>query len=109
MPPLTKLTRHLRPTVRILISPFTSTTMAGNSTELDNLHFDNLALKKLPLDQEQSNFTRQVSGACFSLIDPSPVDNPQLVVHSKAALELLGLPETVSDNTYLVLWFDKLL
>ena len=63
------------------------------SSKLHSLKFDNLALRTLPIDQEKSNFTRQVAGACFSLVDPTPVENPTLVAHSTSALSLLGLSE----------------
>lgn len=33
-----------------------------------------------------------LSGACFSRIDPTPLDNPSLVAHSDQALALLDLP-----------------
>lgn len=34
---------------------------------LDTLHFDNLALRALPLDQEEENFVRQVSLSVLQL------------------------------------------
>lgn len=44
---------------------------------LDNLQFDNSCLKNLPLDPVTENHVRRVTGACFSLVTPTPVKNPQ--------------------------------
>ena len=58
------------------------------------LTFDNKALSELPLDETRLGGSRaSVPGACFALVDPTPVDNPQLVCHSKEALELIGIAE----------------
>ncbi|XP_060077321.1 protein adenylyltransferase SelO, mitochondrial-like [Ylistrum balloti] len=67
---------------------------ANNMSTLETLNFDNLALRSLPIDSEKEVFTRQVSGACFSKINLSPVENPTLVCHSLSALSLLDLKET---------------
>ena len=61
--------------------------------KLESLKFDNLVLKKLPVDKKNENFTRTVSGACFSLVKPTPVENPQTVLYSKPAMKLLDLLE----------------
>ena len=65
-----------------------------NMATLETLNFDNLALRSLPIDPEKSNFTRQVAGACFSKVKPTPVKSPHTVIHSFAALSLLDLAET---------------
>ncbi|CAD5110924.1 DgyrCDS283 [Dimorphilus gyrociliatus] len=65
----------------------------NTSSSQINLNFDNRCLRELPIDKEEHNFTRQVSGACFSRVDPTPVDNPTIVAYSKSALELIGLDE----------------
>lgn len=59
---------------------------------MKNLRFDNRVLKRLPIDPEKQNFVREVKGACFSRLKPTPVQNPSLVAISPAALSLLGLP-----------------
>ncbi|XP_019864467.1 PREDICTED: selenoprotein O-like [Amphimedon queenslandica] len=58
---------------------------------LESLQFDNRVLKSLPVDEEKENYVRSVSGACYSLVNPTPVKNPQLVSASADALNLLGL------------------
>lgn len=63
------------------------------SSKMERLKFDNKVLRTLPIDEEKSNFTRTVNGACFSLVDTTPVENPKLVGYSPSALELLGLSE----------------
>ena len=58
---------------------------------METLKFDNRALKLLPIDKDKSNYARTVGGACFSLVKPTPVENPVLVAHSSEALSLLGI------------------
>ncbi|GFS02277.1 selenoprotein O [Elysia marginata] len=65
--------------------------MAGHSVTVETLKFDNLALKALPVDSSMDVSQRQVPGACFSLVDPTPVENPTLVCASLPALALLDL------------------
>lgn len=83
---------------------------------MKNLHFDNSALKSLPLDPVKENFVRRnVRGACFSLVDPTPVSNPKcvqktfavvmlahnghrLVAHSPEALALLDLDDKATED-----------
>uniref|UniRef100_F7AHM4 Selenoprotein O n=2 Tax=Ciona intestinalis TaxID=7719 RepID=F7AHM4_CIOIN len=57
----------------------------------EDLQFDNLALKTLPVDESKVPGSRQVRGACFSLTDPTPLENPKLVAFSESALRLLDL------------------
>ncbi|KAM7002880.1 selenoprotein O1 [Tautogolabrus adspersus] len=58
---------------------------------LERLDFDNVALRRLPLDQSEEPGVRQVKGACFSPVKPSPLTQPQFVAVSHEALALLGL------------------
>ena len=60
---------------------------------LETLHMDNLALRSLPIDKELKNYVRQVSGACFSRVEPTPVENPSTVAFSSSAMSLLDLSE----------------
>ena len=64
------------------------------------IRFDNVALKSLPIDSETSNFVRQVPGACFSKVDPTPVTNPQIVAVSLSALDLLDIQNTYIDKLF---------
>ncbi|KAI8495639.1 hypothetical protein Bbelb_266110, partial [Branchiostoma belcheri] len=59
---------------------------------LEKLNFDNLVLRSLPIDTSDENVPRQVPGACFSRVSPTPVSNPQTVAFSAQALQLLDLP-----------------
>lgn len=61
-----------------------------------SLRFDNLALRALPVEPgsgkgEEASRPRQVRGACFSRVWPSPLERPQVVALSAPALALLGL------------------
>ena len=61
---------------------------------LETLKFNNLALRSLPIDKETKNVIRQVEAACFTLVEPTPVNNPTLVSYSSSALSLLDLPQS---------------
>ena len=55
------------------------------------LEFDNRALRSLPVDPSAENRTRQVHGACFSRVTPTPVRGPRTVAVAADVAELLGL------------------
>ena len=57
-----------------------------------NLSFDNSFLHELPADPEAGNFRRQVTGAAYSLVEPTPVRAPRIVGWSTEVAESLGLP-----------------
>lgn len=66
---------------------------------LETLNFDNKALRDLPIDPEtDGNYRRQVSGACFSKVKPTPVKNPKLVAVSLPALQHLDLDPAQIDR-----------
>lgn len=68
-------------------------------SSLERLDFDNVALKKLPLDPSEEPGVRQVKGACFSRVKPQPLTKPRFVAVSHEALALLGLDgEEVMDD-----------
>ncbi len=48
---------------------------------LEQLRFDNRFVRELPADPEPGNFRRQVLGATFSHVMPTPVAAPQLVAY----------------------------
>lgn len=58
---------------------------------LEALHFDNLALRALPVDETTGRKIRQVRKACYSRVQPTPVEHPCLVAASPSALALLDL------------------
>ena len=55
------------------------------------LHFENRALRALPLDPSSENRTRQVFGACFSRVSPTKVVRPELLAVSRELAEQLEL------------------
>jgi len=59
------------------------------------LTFDNRFTRTLPADPDTANRPRQVIGACYSRVKPTPVTAPNLVAYSREVAELLDL----SDET----------
>ena len=55
--------------------------------------FDNAFLRALPGDPEPRNFVRQVQGAAWSAVDPTPVAAPRLLAHSREMAAELGFTE----------------
>lgn len=76
-----------------------------NLATLETLNFDNLALRSLPIDAYEDNVQRQVKGACFSKVTPTPVKNPTLVAYSASAMALLDLPESEIQRSEFVEYF----
>ncbi|KAM9854679.1 selenoprotein O1 [Aulostomus maculatus] len=64
---------------------------ALSRSPLERLEFDNVVLKKLPLDPSEEPGVRQVKGACFSRVKPQPLTKPRFVAVSHEAVGLLGL------------------
>ena len=65
------------------------------------LSFDNRFVRDLPGDPSGSNRPRQVTGACWSRVSPTPVASPRLLVHAPEVAELVGLsPDDVEAD-----WF----
>lgn len=64
---------------------------AISRSSLERLNFDNLVLRKLPVDASQEPGVRQVKGACFSRVKTQPLSKPRFVAVSRQALALLGL------------------
>jgi len=62
---------------------------------LNAMHFDNRFVRDLPADPSTENVPRQVTGACYSRVLPTPVAAPKRVAYSPEAAELRGL----SDET----------
>ncbi len=62
-----------------------------NPSNLNDLIFDNRFIRELPADEETINNRRQVFGACYSRVKPTPVVNPQRVAYSREVAELLDL------------------
>lgn len=58
---------------------------------LDELTFDDLFTRELPADPETANYCRQVTGACYSRVQPVRVSDPQMVAYTREVAELLNL------------------
>ncbi len=55
--------------------------------------FDNAFLRALPGDPEPGNFVRQVPGALWSAVQPTPVAAPRLLAHSREMAQELGFSD----------------
>src|SRR5690625_3805287 len=60
---------------------------------MPGLQFDNAFLRELPGDPEEGPRLRQVEGAAWSRVAPTPVRQPRLVAHSKEVARELGFSE----------------
>ncbi len=63
--------------------------------KLDNLTFDNRFVEQLPADSEEGNACRQVIGACYSRVQPTPVQDPKTIIVAREVADLLDLSEEV--------------
>ncbi len=57
---------------------------------LSNLTFDNRFIHHLPSDKQEDNDQRQVHGAAYSFVLPTPVSQPQLIAISEDVALMLG-------------------
>lgn len=60
-------------------------------TSIDQLAFDNQFVARLPADSNQSATPRAVHKAAYSLVQPTPVSQPQLISYAKEVAKLLNL------------------
>jgi serine/tyrosine/threonine adenylyltransferase len=60
---------------------------------MQSLHFDNTFVRRLPADPETGPRLRQVHGALFSRVEPTPVAAPRLMAYSREVAALLGIDE----------------
>ncbi|KAM4037787.1 protein adenylyltransferase SelO, mitochondrial [Anomaloglossus baeobatrachus] len=87
------------------------TSAASPASSLRALRFDNRALRCLPVEpgdgtDEDAARSRQVPGACFSPVRPSPVQEPRVVALSPPALALLGLQLGEEDEEEAAMYFS---
>lgn len=69
---------------------------------LSQLRFDDAFVRALPADPERSLRRRQVLGACFSHVEPTPVTAPYLIAYSAAAAALIDLaPDECETDEFL--------
>ncbi len=66
------------------------------------LSFDNSFVRELPADPVEGNHRRQVSGACYSRVAPTPVSAPRLIAWSREVAEQLGLPPEAREDPALI-------
>ena len=58
-----------------------------------DLRFDNRFARELPADPQSGPQRRQVHGALFSHVEPTPVAAPRLIAHSAEVAAMLGIGE----------------
>lgn len=69
--------------------------------DLPRLHFDNAFVRELPGDPETGPRVRQVAGAAWSRVAPTPVAAPTLLAHSRELAEELGFtPEHLAGPAF---------
>lgn len=66
---------------------------------LDTLHFDNRFTRELPADSQAANVRRQVRGACYSRVAPTPVAAPRLIAYAREVAELLDITRVRKTGT----------
>jgi uncharacterized protein YdiU (UPF0061 family) len=74
---------------------------ASDATALElppMLQFDNRAARNLPIDPVEDNRVRQVHGACFSRVRPTPVTKPRTLAVAAEVAELLDLPRAFVES-----------
>ncbi len=69
---------------------------------LDSLVFDNRFSEELPSDSVTVNAPRQVRGALFSRVEPTPTSAPSVIARSDEMLELLGITEEQANSAEFV-------
>ena len=55
------------------------------------MNFDNAFLRELPADPESGSRVREVRGAAYSRVEPTPVAAPRLIAHAAEVAQLLDL------------------
>jgi len=58
---------------------------------MQDLRFENAFVSRLPGDQETGARLRQVHGAAYSFVEPTPVAAPRLIAHSREVASSLGI------------------
>jgi uncharacterized protein YdiU (UPF0061 family) len=65
---------------------------------LHDLEFDNRFTRTLPADPEIGSRRRQVAGALYSRVEPTPVIRPELVAYSREVAEFLGIDSATCET-----------
>ena len=66
--------------------------------DLCDAKFDNSFVRDLPGDPETRNVPRSVNNACYTRVDPTPVQSPQLLAWSQPVANLLGISQPKSPT-----------
>jgi len=72
--------------------------MLSKPVSLAELKFDNRYIRNLPADPKPANYRRQIKGACYSRVAPTPVANPELVSYSRETAALLNLTNEICES-----------
>src|SRR5690349_7037578 len=68
-----------------------ATARRANLRELAEVRFENTFVRELPGDPVSDNIPRQVRGACYTRVAPTPVAAPRLLGWSDDCAAFLGL------------------
>ena len=68
------------------------------AVDLSAVDFEDTFTSSLAADPEPRNFVRQVAGASYSRVTPTPVANPRLLAWSDDCARLLGLSRPTSNS-----------
>ncbi len=66
--------------------------------------FDNCFVRDLPGDPRSEMTRRQVPGACYSRVRPTPVAAPRLVAYAREVAELLDFPASACESATFLQW-----
>ena len=62
------------------------------------LHINNAFTESLPADEISDNYVRQVKGACFSFVNPTPCTMPALLHFAPDVAENVGIDPVDVDS-----------
>ncbi len=65
--------------------------LLGMKKNLESMVFSNSFVEELPGDPNLVNSVRNVSKACYSLVQPEPVGSPKLIAYSEELFAMLGI------------------
>ncbi len=65
---------------------------------MQTLRFDNRFVRELPADPEAGPRLRQVHGALYSRVEPTPVSAPRLIAYSREVAQMLGIDEATVNS-----------
>jgi serine/tyrosine/threonine adenylyltransferase len=68
-----------------------NTERGATLVDLYDLRFDNSFVRELPADPLLRNVSRAVRNACYTRVDPTPVQSPQLLAWADPVGEMLGI------------------